>query len=123
MRKLLMVVTLAALLSVTACYEEVEVTKSEVQTKAGAQLLVNNSTIFRLDEPSFVWTTSLNQFQVLTGFRTIGATIITLNGRRATFEELKKGDIVCIFYTNDTGCDPGLICRTAHRIIASRRPG
>jgi hypothetical protein len=123
MKKLLMFFTMAALLSVTACYDDAEVAKPEVQTKATTpRVLVNNSTIFRLDEPSFVWTTSLNQLQVITGFRTIGATMITLNGRLATFEELRAGDLVCIFYTNDSGCDPGLICRTAHRIIATRRP-
>jgi hypothetical protein len=128
MRKLLVFMTMAALLSVTACYDEADVAKPEVQTKAATpQFLVNNSTIFRVDlinGPALqgaVWTTSINELQVLTRFTVTPATVISLNGRLAPLGALKAGDVVCIFYTNDPNCMTGLICRTAHRIIATRR--
>lgn len=89
------------------------VSKSADVTK----LLINKSTIYRVGENA-LWTTTLNQLQVITKFNITSTTRIYLNNKPAQLGELKRGYRVTIYYYEDTLCASALPCLTAVIIYA-----
>ena len=125
MQKLLTVMLSIMLIWMISCSDEEALTskEKEVQTKSttqGSVLLINNSIIYRL-EPSALWTTSLNQLQVLTKFTITPQTIIFLDGTRVGLNQLRPSYRVRVEYFEENQCYAPLRCLTAVRVFAFSR--
>lgn len=122
MKKLLNLLLFAIAVTIMSCSQEDEVAPKQVETKSTdlSRLLLNKSTVYRV-ETNALWTTTLNQLQVITRFTVTPSTTITLDGAPAKLVHLKPGYRVLVYYTNNPACFSILPCYTAVVIHASSR--
>lgn len=119
MKKLLALFVILTMLLSCAEEENLPVLQ-EVQTKNTSTLLINNSTVYKV-ENNAVWTASLNELQVLTKFSVTPETTIQLNGQPAHLSQLRPGFTVRIDYYRNNMCSSPLPCYVAVRINARSR--
>lgn len=118
MKRLLALFLTVSFALMLSCNEEEAVPSNDLGTKS-ATVLTNVSTIYRV-ESNALWTTTLNQLQVLTKFTVTAQTTITLDGSRVPLSHLRPGYKVRIDYYT-INCQAVLPCNVALRVVAISR--
>lgn len=116
MKKLMYLLFAVALLSLTMCQKE-QTGKSKLLKEDVTNLLINKSTIYKVEKAA-LWTTTLNQLQVITKFIVTSSTQIYLNDKPATLSQLKPGFKVIIYYYISPNCTSTGGCNIAVKILA-----